>query len=92
MGYVVYNIESTKIVGSRNHKVWRTEAAAKAHLTRMVKLGYRAADYAVQDQDAYRMFIEETVERVNLMSGKTYRESVNTLLCCSPASETYWSM
>jgi len=32
------------------------------------------------------------VTRINLMSGKEYEESVNTPLCCSPASETYWSM
>ena len=32
------------------------------------------------------------VERTNLMSGKTYLEDENTPLCCSPASETYWSM
>jgi hypothetical protein len=92
MTYVVYNIETTKIVGSRNTRTWRTEAAAKAHLTRMTKLGYRAEDHAVQDTQAYHMLIEESVERVNLMSGQTYRESVNTPLCCSPASETYWSI
>jgi len=32
------------------------------------------------------------VTRVNLMSGVEYRESVNTPLHMSPASETYWSM
>jgi hypothetical protein len=32
------------------------------------------------------------VERVNLMSGKTYMEAEDTPPCCSPASETYWSM
>ncbi len=32
------------------------------------------------------------VTRVNLMSGEEYQESIDTPLCCSPASETYWSM
>lgn len=32
------------------------------------------------------------VEKTNLMSGKTYLEDPDTPLCCSPASETYWSM
>ena len=32
------------------------------------------------------------VTRVNLMSGKEYQEDINTPLCCSPASDTYWSM
>jgi hypothetical protein len=45
----------------------------------------------VQSVDAYRMFIEQTVEKVNMMSGKTYRESVNTPGYCSPSSESYWS-
>ena len=34
----------------------------------------------------------ENVERVNMMSGKTYSEPINTPACCSPASETYWSI
>jgi hypothetical protein len=32
------------------------------------------------------------VKRKNLMSGKEYEEDINTPLCSSPASETYWSM
>jgi len=32
------------------------------------------------------------IERTNLMSGKKYMEAEDTPLCCSPASETYWSM
>ena len=31
------------------------------------------------------------VERTNLLSGKPYIEDINTPICCSPASETYWS-
>lgn len=35
---------------------------------------------------------DEMVERVNLMSGKKYMERRDTPLCCSPSSETFWSM
>lgn len=34
----------------------------------------------------------EMVERVNLMTQKTYLEPKDTPRCCSPASELYWSM
>jgi hypothetical protein len=40
----------------------------------------------------YTQNIAVTVTRTNLMTGKTYMEDVNTPRCCSPASETYWSM
>jgi hypothetical protein len=32
------------------------------------------------------------VERTNLMTGKKFKESVDTPYYCSPSSETYWSM
>lgn len=32
------------------------------------------------------------VQRRNMMSGELYWEAANTPNCCSPASETYWSM
>ena len=32
------------------------------------------------------------VERTNLMTGKTFKESVDTPYYCSPSSESYWSM
>ena len=35
---------------------------------------------------------DEMVERTNLMSGKKYLERRDTPLCCSPSSETFWSM
>lgn len=95
MSYVVYEVQSTRIVSEKCYGKthYATEAAAKAARTRLIKKGKYAEDQIrVQDAQAYHMLIEETVERVNLMSGKTYRESVNTPNCCSPSSETYWSM
>lgn len=32
------------------------------------------------------------VKRINIMTGKVFEEAYDTPLCCSPASETYWSM
>ena len=100
MGYVVYNRNTTAIVG----KVYKTHAAAQAQLTRMRKAAAGewgvirdAADdllylFGVAEVAYYKQHIEKTVTRVNLMSGKEYQESVNTPIYMSPASETYWSM
>lgn len=54
---------------------------------------YVKDDFAVADVDTFReAFPIKMVERVNLMSGKTYMEPENTPNSCSPASEAYWSM
>jgi len=96
MGHVVYHKESTRIVS----KVYKTHAAALAAWTRMGKAsGKLKTDemhpdyvYAVAELDYYAKHVEKTVERVNLMNGVTFRESVNTPLHCSPSSESFWSM
>lgn len=86
MAYIVYNIETSRI-----EDTYRSETSAKRERTRLnnragaVKFAYAAAD-------VYYAEIEQQVERVNLMTGKTFKESVNTPYYCSPSSETYWSM
>ncbi len=95
MSYVVYRISDTLAMHPKNNvskTFWKSEGAAKAFLTRMVKMGYERSEYAVAEAKTYETFIAKTVERVNLMTGKKYTESINTPLSCSPASETYWSM
>lgn len=92
MSYVVYNLSSTKIVGSRSTKHWKSEAAAKAHLTRMGKMGYDVTQYAVAETSFYYANLEKTVTKVNLMTGQEYQERANTPYYCSPSSEAYWSM
>lgn len=92
MSYVVYKIASTKIVGSRSTKHWKSEAAAKAHLTRMGKQGLDITLYGIAETNHYYANIEKKVTRVNMMTGQEYQESVNTPSYCSPASEAYWSM
>ena len=70
----------------------RPGRAAKAFLTRMVKMGYNRDEYAVAETKTYSTFIEKMVEKTNMMTGKTYTESVNTRSYMSPSSEAYWSM
>jgi hypothetical protein len=94
MSYVVYNKETTKTMRAKAYgkEYYATEAAAKAFLTRMVKMGYRKEDFAVAEISDFRNNIEKYETVTNLMSGKQVRQSVNTPLSCDVSSETYWSM
>ena len=95
MAYVVYNIETTQTVNEKRfgRETYKTEAAAKAARTRMIKrIKFDPNQLAVAEVAFYTQNIAATVTRTNLMTGKTYQESVNTPMCCSPSSETYWSM
>jgi hypothetical protein len=93
MAYVVYNKETTKTIRAKAYgkEYYATEAAAKAFLTRMAKMGYRKEDFAVAEISDFRANIEKYENVTNLMSGKPVRQSVNTPYYCSVASETYWS-
>ena len=82
---------------------YKTLPAAKAALTRMHKKfidknGIDAVEdgplynYGIAEEGHYRAKIERMVERVNMMTGQKYMESVNTPAYCSPASEAYWAM
>jgi hypothetical protein len=93
MAYVVYNVNTTAIVTERAYgtQYYKTEAAAKAAKTRICrKKNLEDAVLAVQGSEAYHLLIAGTREVVNLMSGETVRESVNTPWNCSVASESYW--
>jgi hypothetical protein len=88
MSFVVYNIHSTIIV----HEC-ATVSSAKGYITKQVNKGsIERIDYSVAESSFFHSSIEQSVERVNLMSGKTYMETVNTPVHMSPAYETYWSM
>jgi len=97
MGYVVYEKNSTALLTRR---VFKTEAAAKAARTRILKGQAAPSDidscnidknYAIAESDVFYASIERRVPRTNMMSGNTYYEGVNTPNHCSPASEAYWS-
>lgn len=99
MAYVIYNNETSKILGGAN-KSYKTMGAAKAAISRLRKtVSVRDLNterdpifvYAIAEINYFYQNIDQTVERVNLMSGKTFRESVNTPYYCSPSSESYWS-
>jgi hypothetical protein len=94
MSYVVYQVSTgftiTDRAGAAGTKVYRTEAAAQACKTRLVrKLGYQRHELAVCE---YQNLPSRTRTVTNLMSGKPVEIDVNTPLCCDPSSETYWSM
>ena len=96
MGYIIYNIKTTRILLGRNGRsVWQTETAAKAGRTRILgsnpQLG-TAGDYAIITIRDYYADVEgkETVK--NLMTGKDVVQSVNTPHSCDPSCETFWSM
>ena len=56
-------------------------------------LPYIKENFTVADVDTFReLHPIKMVERVNLMSGKTYMEAENTPGFMSPSSEAYWSM
>ncbi len=104
MAYVIYRKDTSALVSTLRDRRYKTLAAAKAALTRFNTqwaktwgvLGNEPdAPYftcAIAEVNYYYENIEQEVERINMMSGCKYMESVNTPLCCSPSSETYWSM
>jgi hypothetical protein len=90
MSFVVYNIHTTI---TPTTKEFANVGSAKGYITKMVNAGkIDRADYSVADSSFFYNNIEKYVERVNMMSGKTYKESINTPVHMSPAYETYWSM
>ena len=90
--FYVYNLKTSQVMQTRKGKsTWKSLGAAKAFRTRMARMGYNTDEYGIVDTSLYSL-IEQQVEKVNLMTGETYMESVNTPSCCSPSSETYWSM
>lgn len=91
MSYVIYNNSTTKIARRPNgsRAIYATQAAAKAARTRF---GWNALVWFIADSDLYYSHIEKTETVINIMTGKPVVQSVNTSWCCSPDSETYFSM
>tara|TARA_R100000152_G_C6590991_1_gene51470 strand:+ start:87 stop:422 length:336 start_codon:yes stop_codon:yes gene_type:complete len=95
--WVIYNKETTRLVGktvlSRGFvnevKYFKTEAAAKARLT---KDGADKDLFKVAEVKDFCENIEKKVEKTNIMTGEKFMESVNTPPYCSPSSEAFWSM
>ncbi len=76
--------------GPNKTRAYKTHGAARATRTRLCrKAGYNAGDLNIVDTRHYK---PRMVERVNIMTGKKFKEDVNTPHFCSPSSETFWSM
>ena len=92
MSYVIVAKGTGLIVtdGPIKNRAYKTFGAAHATRTRLCnKSGWGIDELDIVDTKTYQ---PRTVTRKNLMSGIEYQEDVNTPLCCSPASETFWSM
>ena len=92
MSYVIVAKGTGLIVtdGPNKSRAYKTFGAAKATRTRLCnKAGWSAGELSIVDTKTYK---PNMVTRKNLMTGIEYQEDVNTPLCCSPASETFWSM
>ena len=76
--------------GPNRTRAYKTFGSARATRTRLCnKAGYTVDQLNIIDTKHYK---PQMVTRTNLMTGKTFEEDVNTPNCCSPASETFWSM
>lgn len=96
MRYVIFHKDTTVYLRYLKGRHWtsadnfKSEAAAKATLTRLAKKGKEIADYRILPADEFKM-IEKTHVVKNYMNGAEIVESVNTPNNCSASSETYWS-
>jgi len=76
--------------GPNRTRAYKTFGSARATRTRLCnKAGWTADQLSIIDTKHYK---PRMVTRKNLMSGAEFEEDVNTPNCCSPASETFWSM
>jgi hypothetical protein len=71
-------------------RAYRSFGAAMATRTRLCrKSGWNISELSIIATSHYK---PKMITRTNLMTGQTFEEDVNTPNCCSPASETFWSM
>jgi len=103
--FVIYNKSTTVILQARARSVgcyvtsYKTQAAAKAALTRLTKAGLLGRtgkranlkeDFAIVDANEFKTNVEKTVMSTNAMTGEAFEESVNANFSTSPSSENYW--
>jgi hypothetical protein len=76
--------------GPNRTRAYKTFGSARATRTRLCrKAGYAVDQLSIIDTRYYK---PRMVTRKNLITGQEFEEDVNTPNCCSPASETFWSM
>jgi hypothetical protein len=95
MSYVICNIGTGKLYTKPGHyssAQYATERGAKISCTKLNRK-VAAIMWDVWEAAEWRAAHPvKMVKRINLMSGLEYEEAEDTALCCSPASERYWSM
>ena len=92
MSYYVISRGTGLIVsdGPSKARSYKTFGAAQATRTRLInKSGWNISELNIIATTHYK---PKMVTRTNLMTGQKFQEDVNTPLCCSPASETFWSI
>lgn len=96
MSFVIVNVGTERLYRKRGHfcdAVYETERGAKGSCTRLNKEYGNTSQWKVIPAEDYRkLYPVKMVEKTNLMSGEKYMEAEDTPNCCSPASETFWSM
>ena len=100
--YIMGKMDKQGLVRPDHRKSYATMPAAKAALTKMTNWHrYHTINdmqnspqfrYAIAEVGHFHTFIEKSVTKKNMMSGKEFVEKVNVPYYCSPSSETYWSM
>ena len=90
MAFVLYNIETTKLVTPKGYYTKTFASAAAALRARTIK-GLPVAEYAVTDYENFWKNIEKKEVRKNFMSGAEFETSVNSNYTTCPSSESYWS-
>jgi len=79
-------------------EVYKADRRTKAGERLVFKQDYPMAkddltQHAAEVWRNHRIEVHETmVTRTNLLSGAEYQERYDTPHCCSPSTETYWSM
>ena len=82
----VYKKDGRRKTGERPVEGYDSTLTDKEVLEKEAKKKFPVAE-------GYRIEVHQTmVTRINMMSQQPYQEHYRTPLCCSPASETYWSM
>lgn len=98
MTHCIYDINTTRFVRIMRRGYWqdataKTERAAKALFTRLVRLGkIEPHTHAIAELTHFRAHIEKTETKRNLLSGIEFTQPVNTPASCDPSTETYHSM
>jgi hypothetical protein len=93
--FAIMNVVTEQLYRKPGHYtefVYESERGAKIACTKLNKSQKGNSQWVVIDYFEYCDRPVKMVERTNLMSGQKYMEAEDTPLCCSPASETYWSM